>query len=120
MNTQELLQQAEALRNRIQSYARDDDTGSPGAAAKAQVCEFLCQYAGTRSAFTKQAEAVKGFASDMVSTLMAILDSFIEYLKCGLASALSPERKAQLDVVSDILEQAHYILEDNRYHPASA
>ena len=120
MNTQELLQQAEALRKRIQPYARDKDTGSFGDAAKAQVCEFLRQYAGSRSAFTHQAEAVKGFASYMVATLTAILDSFIEYLKSGLASALSPERRAQLDVVSDILEQAHDILEDNRYHPASA
>ena len=31
---------------------------------------------------------------------------------------LSPERKAQIDVVSDILEQANTLLENDQYHPA--
>jgi hypothetical protein len=34
--------------------------------------------------------------------------------------SFSPERRAQLDVVSDILGQANLLLEDDRYHPAAA
>ena len=116
MNTQDLIQQAKALRKRIQAYA----SGRTGEAAKAQVCEFLRDYAGPKSAFLKQAEAESGYSRLLVESLTAILDSFVEYLESGLASDVSPERKAQLDVVSDILEQANRILEDEKYHPAVA
>ena len=40
--------------------------------------------------------------------------------QAGLSAGESPERRAQLDVVSDLLEQANSLLEDNRYHPAAA
>lgn len=120
MNTNELIQQAKALRRRIQAYARDGTEGSPGDAAQAQVCEFLRQYAGAKSAFVKQAELAQGYDSYRVNTLTAILDSFVEYLEAGLATGLSPERRAQLDVVSDILGQAQLMLENESYHPAAA
>ena len=55
----------------------------------------------------------------MILTLDAILASFIEYLCTGLATAVSPERQAQLDTVADLLGQAHSLLEDEKYHPAA-
>ena len=56
----------------------------------------------------------------MVATLVSIVQSFIEYVQAGLATGVSPERQAQLDVVSDLLGQANSLLEDAKYHPAAA
>jgi len=120
VDAEELIRQAERLQDRIRRYAKEDHGGAYGEAAKAQVCEFLRAYAGTKSAFLKQAEAAHGFASYLVTTLDSILKSFVEYIHAGLATGISPERKAQLDVVSDILGQANSLLEDDRYHPAAA
>jgi len=68
----------------------------------------------------KQAEATRPGSRGVVPTLDSILMSFVEYLRAGLANGMSPERKAQIDVVSDILGQANSLLEDDRYHPAAA
>ena len=122
MDTKQIVEQATKLRERIGGYgeARRDGSkvGSPEDAAKAQVCEFLRQYAGPKSAFLKQAEAASGYTAFMLATLTAILSSFIEYVQAGLATGLSPERQAQIDVVSDILGQAQAMLENDAYHPA--
>ena len=120
MSTDEVVVQARALQERIKGYATGDEDGNIGEAAKAQVCEFLRAYAGPKSAFLKQAEAARGYAAYLVTTLDAILTSFIQYLQAGLATGLSPERRAQLDVVSDILGQANHLLDDNAFHPGSA
>ena len=120
MNAEEVRRQAQELRKRIAGYARDDVDGNIGEAAKAQVCEFLRTYAGPKSAFLKEAEATAGYASYLVRGLDAILASFIEYLEAGLGTGVSPERRAQIDVVSDILSQANTSLEDESQHPAAA
>lgn len=120
MDSTEIIRHAQSLQQRIRAYANDDIGGEPGNAAKAQVCEFLRTYAGPKSAFLKQAEAAAGWSSHVVTTLTAVLQAFVEYLQAGLASGISPERKAQLDVVSDILSQANSLLEDERQHPAAA
>lgn len=120
MDTDELIQQAERLRERIRQYARIDFGGAFGEAAKAQVCEFLRTYAGPKNAFLQRAEAAQGASSYLVKTLESILMSFVEYRRAGLATGISPERKARLDVVSNILGQADSLLEDDRYHPAAA
>lgn len=120
MNSDELVQKAAELRKRIQRYAVEGARGDLGDAAQAQVSEFLRTFAGPKSSFTNQAEAAKGHGGYRVGTLTAILDSFIEFLQAGLAGGLSPERKAQIDVVSDILQQANTLLENDQYHPAAA
>lgn len=56
----------------------------------------------------------------MIGQLTAVLDSFIEYLGAGLATGISPQRKAQIDVVSDFLDQSLKILESHSFHPAAA
>jgi hypothetical protein len=92
MQVDQLVQHALALGERIQRNADPDDRaeGTPGRAAKAQVVEFLRHYAGPKSAFLTQAEALTGHSSFLVGTLTAILDSYVEYLRAGLATGLSP------------------------------
>lgn len=120
MDTEKLIVQARQLQDRLKSYAKTESDGSYGEAAKAQVCEFLRTYAGPKSSFLKQADAAGGYSGYMVNSLDAILASFVEYLQAGLSTGLSPERRAQLDVVSDVLGQANALLEDSALHPASA
>ena len=108
-------------RQRIQAYGRDHEHTPPRAGrAKAQVIEFLRAYAGPNSSFVAQAEEAEGYDSYLVGQLTSVLDSFIEYLRSGLHSGLSPDRRAQIDVVSDILEQANSLLENKDRHPAAA
>ena len=115
MDTEEIIRQAGSLEARILEYEQRNEHGYYRQAAQAQVCEFLRNYAGPKSAFLKQAEACR-----FIGTLLAIVHSFTEYLRAGLATGVSPERQAQLDVVSDLLGQANSLLEDAKYHPAAA
>ncbi len=119
MNTEQIIDQTKRLHSRIQAYANDSGQGDAGQAAKAQVCEFLRQYAGPKSSFTSRAEETSGFPSYLVHTLSTILESFVEYLEAGLATGLSPERQAQIDVVSDFLAQALSMLDTKEFHPAA-
>ena len=120
MDTEEIIREAQRLEARIREYPQRYPHGAYGEAAQAQVCEFLRNYAGLKSAFLKQAEAVRKYPDDYLPTLVSIVQSFIEYLQAGLATGVSPERQAQLDVVSDLLGQANSLLEDAKYHPAAA
>ena len=111
MDTQEITRQAEAMRTRILQH-------TIAVGAMAEVCEFLRIYTGPKSAFLKQAAGSKH--PHLLVKLDFILRSFTEYLQAGLSVGESPERRAQLDVVSDLLGQANSLLEDKRYHPAAA
>ena len=114
MNSEEIIQEAERMQERIRG-------GHVAAAARAQVCEFLRHYAAPKSAFLREAQAVRASNSTAtVERLHSLVGSFVEYLQAGLATGVSPERRAQLDVVSDLLGQANSLLEDAKYHPAAA
>ena len=119
MTTDELIQQAEALTKRIQVYGVPQTGYSKAEAARAQVSEFLRIYSGPKSAFTKEAEAARGHDRYQVTLLTNIMNSYVEFLRSGLASGTSPEVKAQMDVVSDFLAQAHALLEQPKVHAAA-
>jgi hypothetical protein len=91
---------------------------APDKGLKAEVGEFLRQFSGPKSSFYLQAKEVSGSTSYNLSQLASILDSYISYVNAGLQADVSPERRAQLDVVSDFLEQAQQLLADKRTHPA--
>ena len=119
MDTQELLDQARKLRARIGEYGHRNGGGE---AAKAQVTEFLRVYSGPKNAFYQEVSQVDSrrlLDNETVEKLVAILDSFTQYVEAGLHTGISPERRAQLDVVSDFLEQAHQLLETKGVHPAA-
>ena len=120
MDTEEIIREAASLQARIHGYRQHKQAGNYAQAAQAQVCEFLRNYAGPKSAFLKQAEAAHGYRDNLLGTLVLIVQSFIDYVLAGLATGVSPERQAQLDVVSDLLGQANSLLEDAKYHPAAA
>lgn len=121
MTREELIDQANALQKRVLAYRSDSPSSTGGGrAAKAQVSEFLRVYAGPNNAFLESASRIDGHHAYMIDSLAALLQSFIEYARAGLLTAVSPERQARIDVVSDILSQAQYLLDDTQYHAAAA
>lgn len=115
MTNEELLQHVTRLSNRASDSATI-------VGVYAQVCEFLRSFAGPKSSFletlTKYDPNVVGPNLASRNTVL-VLHSYSDYIKAGLGSALSPERRAQLDVVSDFLEMAQTLLATKGIHPAA-
>ena len=91
----------------------------PTQGPKAEVSEFLRIYAGPKSSFYLHASGLQGGAHSVLLELVSILEAFRDYVSSGLHAEVSPERRAQLDVVSDLLEQAGLLLDDTKVHPAA-
>ncbi len=111
MNQQQLLEIAERILEKLHQN-RDYWAG-----AKAEVCEFLRLYAGPKTSFYEIAEKAAG--AYIQKHLVTTMESYISFVKAGLYADISPERKARLDVVSDLLEQANTLLENEKVHPAA-
>jgi len=113
MNTDDLVKNA----NRIIKSTKTENAMSMFAEAK----EFLRIYAGEKSAFFKQLESFspREFPSDISSAIQETLEAFISYVENGLLEGVSIERKAQIDVVSDFLDQANTLLNSNGVHSAA-
>lgn len=87
----------------------------------AEAVEFLRIYAGEKSRFYQQLSAVDPNIPDkyLMKDIKSNLEGFISFVQNDLHSGISVERKAQIDVVSDILEQANSLLETKGVHPAA-
>jgi hypothetical protein len=117
MDTDEVIRHAEQLIQAANAIGDNDSHLYKG--AKARACDFLSTVAGPRNAFLTQALELQGSTSYNARCLSSILSSFIEHTKSGLVGGISPKRQAELDVVSDFLEQANSLLESNKVHPAA-
>lgn len=114
MDTTQVLSQVARLRAAVQQA-----TGSWPAlyGVRAQVCEFFYQLTGDRSSFYQLVHGAVG--QNFANTVISALDNFKSYVEAGLLGEVSPERRAQLDVVSDFLDQANSLLGTNGVHPAA-
>src|SRR5947209_7529250 len=106
MNSEELL----AHTQRIMELTRTH----PISMVHAQASEFLRVYAGPKSSFY---ESVRQYHpreflnhDEGLRRIYQILRAFSEYVESGLHEGITPERKAQLDVVSDFLRMAQSLL----------
>ena len=115
MNAEELIEYAEKL--------ADEAMGGRApvlvSKIKAQASEFLRIHAGPRSEFYKNAAATPASAAISASLLQGILLGFAEHIRNGLHESIAPERKVQLDTISDYLAQAQILLADKKVHPAA-
>jgi hypothetical protein len=87
-----------------------------------EASEFLRVYAGSDSSFLVTLNAHNQSAllgHDVREEVLDILRAFYDYVEAGLHSEISPERQAQLDVVSDFLEMATLLLENKSVHPSA-
>lgn len=122
MTTQEILDHAKHFHEQLKEFearANQDVTGLSLSGLQAQVIDFLRNVAGPRNAFTETAEKASGALWYHSAQLAAIMEGYIQYIERGLAGQVSPERKAKLDMVSDLLGQAAQLLEDKNVHPAA-
>ncbi len=90
-------------------------------AALAEAKEFLKNYAGEKSSFYQQLLDINPLEPRirLQPQIAAALQAFIEYIKNGLNQGLSIERKAQIEAVSDFLNQANTLLNNTKVHPAA-
>jgi len=120
LDSKELLSHAERIKATI---GRSVNTGVPGTirGTLALAGEFLRTYAGPKSEFVRSIELAQNQdqSKNAGAYAIATIDAFIEYVKHGLHQAVTPERRAQLDVVSDFLSQAQQLLETKGVHPAA-
>ncbi len=114
MDTEALFAQIDRLIVAANSAA---SSSAEARGVKAQVCEFFRKFAGPKSAFYSMAEGASGMV--LAPTLAHILQNFRAYVQAGLAEEIAPLRRAQLDVVSDFLEQARTLLDAKAVHPAA-
>jgi hypothetical protein len=112
MTSKELVEHIDYLLGRAKS-----DEG-PGPHAEAS--EFLRMYAGPKSSFYQELSASARYASHArTASIVGLLTGFRDYIQRGLNAGMSPERRAQIDVVSDMLGQSQALLEDRSVHPAA-
>ena len=86
-----------------------------------QAREFIRITIGENSSFYKSLEQLHNSAYDDVKfkIVKQILSSFGEFVKNDLLRSISLEREIQINTVSDYLEQAESLLNDNKVHPAA-
>ncbi len=87
-----------------------------------EATEFIRIYAGEKSFFFRKLDSLKNKdngSSFFRGQAVATLKSFIDFLERDLMEDVSIERKAQIDVVSDFLDQANKLLDYNKVHPAA-
>ena len=65
------------------------------------------------------AQSAGGDIGNKANTLVSALENYRSYVEAGLHGQVSPARQAQLDVVSDFLEQAQLLLQNKAVHPAA-
>ena len=112
MNSEQLIEQIDYLIKRTNSAS--------GIGVHAEATEFLRIYAGPRSSFHEQLNSTARWTDSVRNeAIVSILKGFRDYVQRGLNSGLSPERRAQIDVVSDFLDQAQLLLDDKAVHPAA-
>lgn len=114
MDVNDLIKHAEDILAEARSTNDEDWIGRACVLSRAK--EFLRLYAGEKSSFYLQIADLT--MQDGLLMVVGTVEGFIEHARSGLLAGMTPERKAQIDVVSDILEQAQWLLEDRKVHPA--
>lgn len=111
MEVEQVLQQAHRIiRSNVSSYT-----------LLAESLEFLRIYSGADSSFYIELSKANHKWSDnyLKNFTTSIMLGFISFIEHGLDSGISLERKAQIDVVSDFLDQAMNLLNTKGVHPAA-
>lgn len=113
MDDQELIEHARRLEKNTWKAARR--SSGEATAARIECLQFLRDFAGSDSPFFEEASALPASAN----MIAPVLGSFADYVEAGLHGAISPQRQAQLDAVSDFLGQADSLLQEKGVHPAA-
>lgn len=103
---------------RLSKAAKDAKTVPAIRGVSAQIAEFL-KTAGPRSSFLEAAQQSYGSVEYWRENLIEVLSAFRSHIEAGLSGQVSPKRQAQIEIVSDFLEQSRILLETKGVHPAT-
>lgn len=103
---------------RLSKAAKDAKTFPAIRGVSAQITEFL-KTMGPRSSFLEAAQQTFGSVEHWRDNLLEILSAFRSHLEAGLSGQVTPKRQAQIEIVSDFLEQSRILLETKGVHPAT-
>ncbi len=114
MTNDELIQYANAIINSTHDHMDSQ-------ALNAEACEFLRVYGGKNNSFLDTLNKVRYVSrQERFDGVKRILKGYVRFLEKGLSSTLSPERKVQIETVSDYLGQAEDLLANSSFHSAAA
>jgi len=118
VTSEEIINHARSLVETLKNVREND--WAKYRAARARVRDFLIKIDGPNGSFCSQhGQISSGNSKDAAIQEQEILNSYIDHSNSGLASILSVKRKAELDVVSDFLEQAQILMDIKGVHPAA-
>lgn len=88
-----------------------------------EAAEFLRTYSGEKSEFYRNLISYKAYLDydygNVTDTITSILEAFVRYVESGLLHGISVVRKIQIDIVSDLVDQANGLLNERDIHPAA-
>ena len=118
METGEAIKHCNNLLEEVNDLGVNDHAKFRG--LRARIDDFLARVGGTDNTFLKQVQSA-GYSAMSYSkdVIVAVLSSFIAHLEDGLVGGISPKYQAELDMVSELLEQANNLLANSNVHPAA-
>lgn len=124
MDTKELISKIEGIDQILPSDASQWSHNSSHSFF-ITVIQFVKIYVGEDSEFYKTLDFYKQFSSsgseiEKAHAAKKVLKSVKDYLHLGLEIKRSENYQIRVDVISDFLNQAIQLINDNKYHPAAA
>lgn len=117
METSDVVKHARELITVASAIAPSDHAKVRG--LKARACDFLATFGGSKNSFLAQISDLNYLPDYEAHIVREVLEAFISHIESGLVEGISPKRQAEIDVVSDFLEQAYALLESSKVHPAA-
>ncbi|PCF93873.1 hypothetical protein CPA45_19820 [Vreelandella nigrificans] len=118
MEFEQVIAHCKALKKEVEQLGDSDGAKLKG--LKARIYDFLSKVGGPNNTFVKQVSSVESTVTSYQKNVVSeVLSSFIAHMENGLVGGISPKRQAELDVVSDLLEQANTLLENPKVHSAA-
>ena len=118
METDEAIRHCNKLLEEVKSLGVNERAKLMG--LRARIDDLLTRVGGADNTFLLQ---IKGSGYGVISyakdVIVAVLSSFITHLEDSLVGGISPKYQAELDMVSELLEQANNLLANSNVHPAA-
>ncbi len=118
METDEAIRHCNKLLEEVKSLGVNERAKLMG--LRARIDDLLTKVGGADNTFLRQ---IKGSGYGVISyakdVIVSVLSSFIAHLEDGLVGGISPKYQAELDMVSELLEQANNLLANSNVHPAA-
>ena len=123
MKTDEAIRHCNKLLEEVKNLGEnnlDENDRAKLLGLRARIFDILSRVGGANNTFLNQIQSASStqlaFHYDVT---VAVLSSFIAHLEDGLVGGISPKYQAELDMVSELLEQANNLLINSKVHPAA-